>query len=96
MDVETLRKICLFFPGAKEDIKWEHDLAFTVGEKMFAVTSFDEPFKCSLKVADDQFDEYISKEGFEPALPGPGQMGADIKREPDGQGRMGKLTTGEL
>lgn len=67
MDVETLRKICLSFPAAKEDIKWEHDLAFTVGEKMFAVTSFDEPFKCSLKVADEQFDEYLSQEGFEPA-----------------------------
>ena len=67
MDIETLRKICLSFPGAAEDIKWEHDLCFTIGEKMFAVTSFDEPFKCSFKVADDLFDEFLSREGFEPA-----------------------------
>ena len=67
MDVETLRKICLSFPGVQESIKWEADLAFTIGEKMFCVTSFEEPFKCSFKVQDDQFDELTGREGFIPA-----------------------------
>lgn len=67
MNVELLRKICLSLPGATEDIKWEKDLAFCVGEKMFCVTSFEEPFKCTFKVPDEQFDELTTREGFEPA-----------------------------
>ncbi len=67
MDVEALRKICLALPAVSEDIKWGHDLVFSVGDKMFCATSFDEPFKCSFKVADDIFDETVSREGFVPA-----------------------------
>jgi predicted DNA-binding protein (MmcQ/YjbR family) len=67
MNVEAIRKICLGFPAVKEDIKWGADLVFSVGEKMFCVTSFEEPFKCSFKVPDDVFDELSNKEGFVPA-----------------------------
>jgi predicted DNA-binding protein (MmcQ/YjbR family) len=38
MNIEQLRKFCLSFPGATEDIKWGADLCFCVGEKMFCVT----------------------------------------------------------
>jgi predicted DNA-binding protein (MmcQ/YjbR family) len=67
MDTETLREICLQLPGAKEEIKWENDLVFTIGGKMFCVTSFYEPFKASFKVPDDSFEELCSLEGYEPA-----------------------------
>jgi predicted DNA-binding protein (MmcQ/YjbR family) len=67
MNVETLRKICLSFPGATEGIKWENDLVFSVGEKMFCATSFEDPFKCSFKVPDELFEELSSREGFVPA-----------------------------
>jgi len=31
MDVEWLRKVCLAFPGATEQIQWGNDLLFKVG-----------------------------------------------------------------
>ena len=67
MNVETLRKICLSFPGSTESIKWGNDLVFSVGEKMFCATSFEKPFKCSFKVPDESFDELAVREGFIPA-----------------------------
>ena len=38
MNIEQLRKYCLSFPGATEDIKWGADLCFCVGAKMYWVT----------------------------------------------------------
>ena len=38
MDIDRLRKLCLSFPGATEQIQWENDLVFKVAGKMFAVT----------------------------------------------------------
>lgn len=35
MDIEVMRSICQSFPGVTEDVKWEHDLVFSVGLKMF-------------------------------------------------------------
>ena len=67
MNTEALRKICLSLPAATESIKWGADLVFSVGDKMFCATSFEEPFKCSFKVADDSFDELSVMEGFVPA-----------------------------
>ncbi|MDQ6609383.1 MAG: MmcQ/YjbR family DNA-binding protein [Bacteroidota bacterium] len=67
MDTETIRKLCLALPGATESIKWENDLVFSVADKMFCVTSFEEPFKCSFKVADDAFEELTTRQGFVPA-----------------------------
>lgn len=34
---------------------------------MFCVTTFDEPFKASFKVPDEQFEELCNREGFSPA-----------------------------
>ena len=67
MNVENLRRICLSFPAATESIKWGNDLVFSVGDKMFCATSFEEPFKCSFKVPDEAFDELSVREGFVPA-----------------------------
>lgn len=67
MDVESLRKICMSLPGVTEDIKWDHDLVFSVGGKMFCACSLDPPFSCSFKVKDEEFEELSSQDGFIPA-----------------------------
>jgi predicted DNA-binding protein (MmcQ/YjbR family) len=67
MNVDALRNICLAFPGATESIKWGQDLVFSVGDKMFCATSFDEPFKCSFKVPDEAFEDLANRIGFIPA-----------------------------
>ncbi len=64
MDIEALQKFCLSFPSVTEDIKWDHDLVFSIGGKMFCIVSLDTPFKCSFKVEDDEFEEIILQEGF--------------------------------
>jgi predicted DNA-binding protein (MmcQ/YjbR family) len=66
VDIENLQKLCLSLPAATEDIKWEHDLCFSVGAKMFCVTGLEPPFSCSFKVRDEEFDELSTREGFMP------------------------------
>lgn len=67
MDIDFLRKFCLSLPAATEDIKWDNDLVFSVGGKMFCVAGLDAPFKCSFKVSDDAFEELSNTDGFMPA-----------------------------
>jgi predicted DNA-binding protein (MmcQ/YjbR family) len=67
MDIEQLRSFCLKLKGVTEDIKWDNDLVFTIGSKMFCVAALDPPFKCSFKVADDEFEELSNQPGFIPA-----------------------------
>ena len=67
MDIEQLQKICLALPGVTEDVKWEHDLVFSVGGKMFCVASLEPPFTCSFKVLDEEFEELSNREGLVPA-----------------------------
>ena len=50
-----------------EDVKWDNDLCFSVGGKMFCVTSLDPPFKIAFKVKDEEFDELSNMEVFIPA-----------------------------
>ena len=67
MDIDQLRDICLQLPAVTEDIKWGHDLAFSVGEKMFCVAGLESPFKCTLKVQDEEFEELCNRQGIMPA-----------------------------
>ncbi len=64
MDVETFQKICLKLPAVTEDVKWGNDLVFSVGSKMFCVTSLEPPFTFSFKVKDDEFEEISGRDGF--------------------------------
>ena len=68
MNIENIRSICRELPGVTEDIKWKHDLVFSVGAKMFCVVGLDQsPTSASFKVRDDEFEEICSRPGFKPA-----------------------------
>lgn len=68
MDIEGLRKICREFPGVTEDIKWGHDLVFSIGAKMFCVAGLEQsPTTASFKVTDEEFDELSARPHFKPA-----------------------------
>lgn len=68
MDIEKIRQICLKLPHVTEDVKWGHDLAFSIGDKMFCVVGLDQtPTSATFKVKDDEFDEMCARNGFMPA-----------------------------
>src|SRR5688572_5831177 len=67
MNVDYLRQFSNSLPGVTEDVKWVKDLCFSIGGKMFCVTSLEGPFSVSFKVKDEEFDELCAKPGFEPA-----------------------------
>jgi predicted DNA-binding protein (MmcQ/YjbR family) len=68
MNIEELQSICRKLKGMTEDIKWENHLCFNIGGKMFLITSPDTvPVSASFKVADEEFEELSSREGFMPA-----------------------------
>jgi len=67
MNLETLRAFCLRLSATTEDIKWGHDLCFSVGAKMYAVTGIEGPFTVSFKVTPEQFGELTARNGIVPA-----------------------------
>jgi len=60
---------CLSFPHATEDLKWDHDLCFCVGGKMFAVVGLDlaSPSRLSFKCTPEEFAELTECDGVVPA-----------------------------
>ena len=68
MNIEDIQNICRSLPSVTEDIKWEHDLVFSIGDKMFCVVGMDQsPTSASFKVTDEEFDELSNNPGFKPA-----------------------------
>src|SRR5712692_11162456 len=68
MDVDWLRKLCLSFPGATEQIQWGYDLLFKVGGKMFAVTPLEPAPVClSFKASPETFAELTERPNIIPA-----------------------------
>lgn len=68
MDFEAAKALCSSFPGATADIKWGDDLVFSVGDKMFAVTSNAVPAQAiSFKAEDERFLELTDRPGIIPA-----------------------------
>ena len=70
MNIEELRQLCLSLPSVTEDVKWEDDLCFCIGEKMFAVTGLVKKGgegKASFKVLAEEYESLIGKEGIVPA-----------------------------
>jgi predicted DNA-binding protein (MmcQ/YjbR family) len=68
MNVDQLRKICLGFSGATEQIQWEDNLLFKVGGKMFAIIPL-EPARLwlTLKADPEEFAELTERPGVVPA-----------------------------
>jgi len=64
MNIDTLRELCYSLPHTEEDVKWGHDLCFTVGKKMYCVTGLEGEFSCSVKVQPEEFEELISRDGI--------------------------------
>ena len=67
MNIESLRDYCRSLPAVTEDIKWGHDLCFSVAEKMFCVAALDGRLSVSFKVKDEEFDELSTSPGIRPA-----------------------------
>ena len=68
MNVEEIQVICKALPYVTEDIKWGHDLVFSIGGKMFCVVGLDQsPTTASFKVKEEEFEEICSRDGFMPA-----------------------------
>ncbi len=66
MKVDDVRKYCLAFPDATENLQWEDDLCFKIRGKIFAIVSLDDPrlcFKCTPEI----FAELIEREDIHPA-----------------------------
>ena len=68
MTIEDIQNICSSLQAVTQDIKWEHNLCFNIGDKMFLVVGIDNtPVSASFKVPDDAFEEIAALEGFKPA-----------------------------
>ncbi len=68
MTIEDIQAICKELIAVTEDIKWGHDLVFSVGGKMFCVVGLDQsPTSASFKVKDEEFEEICGRNGFKPA-----------------------------
>jgi predicted DNA-binding protein (MmcQ/YjbR family) len=68
MNLNKAKAVCRGLPGATEDIKWESNLVFSVGAKMFAVTGAEGNDRgISFKVDDDRFLELTDRPGIIPA-----------------------------
>ena len=67
MTVESIRRWCLALGGVTEDIKWDDDLVFSVGGKMFCVAMLEVPHRLSFKCDEETFTELVEREGIIPA-----------------------------
>jgi predicted DNA-binding protein (MmcQ/YjbR family) len=67
MDIESLREFCLGLKGVTEDVKWDNDLCFLVGGKMFCVTNLEGESRISFKVPEVDYDELSTSVSIIPA-----------------------------
>lgn len=68
MNVDSLRKYCLAFPNATENLQWGEDLCFKVGGKIFTVVSLGGVQQSmSVKCTPEKFAELVEQEGIKPA-----------------------------
>jgi len=68
MDIEKVRAYCLSFPNVTEDVQWESDLLFRIGNKMFAVAALEaSDHVLSFKCTPEKFAELTEQDGIVPA-----------------------------
>jgi predicted DNA-binding protein (MmcQ/YjbR family) len=68
MDIDAIRKHCLGFPHATENVQWGCDLCFKVDGKLFAVAPLEvAPVCLSFKCTPESFAELCERTGVIPA-----------------------------
>jgi predicted DNA-binding protein (MmcQ/YjbR family) len=67
MTVDALRGFCRKLPGVTEDVKWGHDLCFSVAGKMFTVVDLERPHSVAFKCSPESFGELVERPGIIPA-----------------------------
>ena len=68
MNVDEIRKYCLAFPEATENLQWGDDLCFKIRGKIFATVALTTvPQKLCFKCTPETFAELIEREGIHPA-----------------------------
>jgi predicted DNA-binding protein (MmcQ/YjbR family) len=66
MKVDAIRKYCLAFPQAKENLQWGDELCFKVSGKIFVMLGLGTPRLC-FKCTPEAFAELIEREDIRPA-----------------------------
>lgn len=68
MTLDALLTLAHSYKAVTEDIKWEHHLCFSVGAKMFLLTSPDEvPVTACFKVDEEGFETLTGRKGVDQA-----------------------------
>ncbi len=68
MDIDDLRRYCLQFPHATENVQWGADLCFKVDGKLFAVAPLEvAPVRLSFKCSPESFAELCERPEVIPA-----------------------------
>jgi predicted DNA-binding protein (MmcQ/YjbR family) len=68
MTVESIRRFCLSFPHATENLQWGDDLCFKVGGKIFSLLSLSSvPQRLMFKCTPKKFGELVEQEDIVPA-----------------------------
>lgn len=68
MNADSIRKYCLSFPQATENLQWEDDLCFKLRGKIFVTLSLDSvPQRMCFKCTPERFAELCEREDIRPA-----------------------------
>ena len=65
--VDRVLEFCRSLPGVTEDVKWDNDLVFSVGKKMFVVFGLPDNEPIGFKVDPALFGIITQQEGIRPA-----------------------------
>lgn len=68
--LDWVRKLCRALPNTTEKVRWEHNLLFCVGEKMYCVANLEPgvgPSLVTFKCTPEKFHELVEIEGIIPA-----------------------------
>ncbi len=67
MNTELLTEFCMSLPAAKEEIKFENHLSFTVGAKIFCITGMLDTDIVCFKVEEEDFEVLTERENIKQA-----------------------------
>jgi predicted DNA-binding protein (MmcQ/YjbR family) len=67
MNPGWIQSFCRKLPGTTQEVKWDDDLCFSVGEKMYCIVHLELPLKASFKVDEVEFADLTDREKIIPA-----------------------------